>query len=500
MSLFLPQKSPKRIKYRKPLFLALIVFGFTKSGYSQTFPVLPSPYYNERHVSFVKGSLVQDGSSGIAGILVKLKNAAGDVISSALTNDEGNYTLTAKAESGNYSLEIEYPSEGYTLISSPSVFSLSGNQTQNGMDFYLNTNPNTLTVCDAYTSGLIPGGLSSTVSLNINKPDISIAYSAVKLFTSAMTNDPELDIENTNDSESARITRLEVGAIVYHQAPGSSSSINSFMEFAKNDIGGSQNLVVPASATYTYHDLSSGKTWTSGNLSNAAYATDGSAVQIQIAADAQITSSLSGGEATFTTIGTNVNAGACLVYTYASNPLPVRLVSFDATKQNGEPALLKWKTAQEELSKEFQVEKSMNAIDWTTIGTVATTNKGVSLAEYQFYDNENWVGNTYYRLKMVDMDGSFAYSQIRSLTRSESADKLALFPNPISSSGQKLQFTNLPSQLQKIELISIAGIVTYSIEKPSSQGINIEGVSKGLYIIKAILQNGQIFSSRLLIK
>ncbi|MCF2443377.1 T9SS type A sorting domain-containing protein [Dyadobacter sp. CY345] len=98
------------------------------------------------------------------------------------------------------------------------------------------------------------------------------------------------------------------------------------------------------------------------------------------------------------------------------------------------------------------------------------------------------------------MDGSFAYSQIRSLTGSESADKLALFPNPISSSGQKLQFNNLPSQLQKIELVSIAGIVTYSIEKPSSQGINIEGVSKGLYIVKAILQNGQMFSSRLLIR
>lgn len=448
--------------------------------------MLPSPNYNVDHTSLVSGAVSQDGGNGIPGILVKLKNSGGSVISYGLTDDQGNYELSAKAEPDNYTLEIEYPSDGFSVVSSPSVFPLSGSQTENGMDFTLKRNPNTLTVCDAYSSTLTPWGLSSDVFLNIKKPDISIPYSSVKLFTSATTSHPELQIVNTNNSEPARVTRLEVGAIVYHEAPGSSSSVNSFMEFAKNNIGGSQNLVVPASTTYTYYDISSGKTWTSSNLSNGAYATNGNDVQIQIAAGAEITSTISGGNATFS-VATNANAGACLVYTYPSDPLPVRLISFDATKQNGEPALLKWKTAEEELSKEFQVEKSVNAIDWTTIGAVPTTNKGVSVAEYQFYDNENWVGTTYYRLKMVDLDGSFAYSRIRSLTGSESADKLALFPNPISSSGQRLQFDNLPSQLQKLELVSIAGIVAYSIEKPSSEGINIEGVSKGLYIVKAVL-------------
>jgi len=44
----------------------------------------------------------------------------------------------------------------------------------------------------------------------------------------------------------------------------------------------------------------------------------------------------------------------------------------------------------------------MNAIDWTTIGAVPTTNKCVSLVEYQVYDNESCIDITYYRLKMVD--------------------------------------------------------------------------------------------------
>jgi hypothetical protein len=487
-------------KYNKLAFLALIIFSINNAGYSQTFPVLPSPNYDIDHTSLVRGTVSQNGSGGIAGILVKLKTSDGNVISYTLTNNQGAYELSAKAETDNYTLEIEYPSDGFSVTSSPSVFSLSANQVETGKDFKLERKSNTLTVCDVHSLELTPWGLSSNVYLNLTKPDISTPYSSVKLFTSAMTSHPELQIVNTNNNEPARVTRLDVGAIVYHEAPSSSSNINSAMEFAKSNIGGSQNLLVPASTTYTYYDISSGKTWTSSNLSNAAYNTDGSNVQIQIAASAEITSTINGGNATFS-VSTNANAGACLVYTYPSDPLPVRLISFDVTSQNGEPALLKWKTAEENLSREFQVEKSMNAREWTKVVSIPTTNRGTYISDYQYYDNEIWEGTTYYRLKMVDQDGSYSYSTIRSLNGNNASVKLTVFPNPISaSSGQMLQFSKLPSPAQKIEIFSISGALIHSVETPDSEGINIGQLEKGLYIVKVILQNGQIMSSRIIAK
>ncbi|WP_158281256.1 T9SS type A sorting domain-containing protein [Dyadobacter jejuensis] len=488
----------KKVKYSCVVLVVLASIGFTPSGYAQTFPVLPSPNYDVNHAALVKGTVSQDGGSGIAGILVKLKNSSGRVISNTLTDDLGQYELTAKAEADNYSLEIEYPVDGFSILTAPAAFALSGSQMVNGKDFTLVRNPNTLTVCDVYEPTLAPWGLSSAVYLNLKKPEISTAYNSVKLFTSATTREEELQVINSNGGEDARVPRLEVGATVYHEAPGSSSSINSYMEFAKSNIGGSQNLVVPASTTYTYYDISSGNTWTSGNLSDANYATNGNNVQLQIAAEATITSTINGGNVAFS-VASNSNAGACLVYTYSSDPLPVRLVSFEATKQKNEPTFLEWTTAEEELSKEFQIERSSNATDWSTIGVVPTTNQGVSLAEYQYYDYENVGGTTYYRLKILDIDGSYAYSRIRSVTDGPSVNKLTLFPNPISSSQQKLQFDNLPSELQKIELVSITGMVAYSIEKPSAEGISMDGISKGFYIVNAVLQNGQVLSSRLLI-
>jgi hypothetical protein len=497
------RRTPSFFTYLKVVVLALGILFISKLGYAQTFPVLPNPNYDVAHTSLVKGTVTQNGSGGIAGILVRLKSSDGNIISNVLTDDLGNYELTAKATATNYTLEIQYPTDGFSVSSSPSVFTLADNEVKTGMDFNLERKANTLTVCDVHS--LTPtnwGANPSPVYLNLTKPNVSTVFNSVKLFTSAATSHPLLEVQNTNAVEPARVTLLNVGANVTHGYPPASSShtINSAMEFAKNDAfgDGSDNLVIPGATKYTYYNISSGETWSSSNLSDAAYNTDGTNFQIRILATGIITSTITGGNAS-TNVQTNANAGACLVYTYSSDPLPVSLISFDVTGAKGEPNLLKWKTAEETKSKEFQVEKSHDAREWYTIGTVSTVNKGVHVAEYQLYDSEIWSGTTYYRLKMVDLDGSFSYSKIRRISGDKSS-KAVVFPNPIApESGQKLRFDGVPSQIQKIEFVTISGSLAHKIDYPDTNEVSVDQLAKGLYVVKLIFQNGQILSSRLLI-
>lgn len=491
-----------RTKYLKVVVLALGILFISKLGYAQTFPVLPNPNYDVAHTSLVKGTVTQNGSGGIAGILVRLKSSDGNIISNVLTDDLGNYELTAKATVTNYTLEIEYPTDGFSVSSSPSVFTLADNEVKTGMDFDLERKVNTLTVCDVHSLTATNWGANpSPVYLNLTKPNVSIAFSSVKVFTSAATSHPLLEVQNTNAVEPARVTRLDVGAnVTQGYAPASSHTINSAMEFAQNDAfgDGSDNLIIPGATKYTYYNISSGGTWSSLNLSDPSYNTDGTNFQIRILATGIITSTITGGNAA-TNVQTNANAGACLVYTYSSDPLPVRLISFDVTGAKGEPNLLKWKTAEETKSKEFQVEKSRDARKWNTIGTVSTVNKGVYVAEYQLYDSEIWSGTTYYRLKMVDLDGSFSYSKIRSISGDKSS-KGVVFPNPIApASGQKLRFDEAPSQIQKIEFVTISGSLAHKIDYPDTNEVSVDQLAKGLYVVKLVFQNGQILTSRLLI-
>ncbi|MCE7066601.1 polysaccharide lyase [Dyadobacter sp. CY326] len=98
----------------------------------------------------------------------------------------------------------------------------------------------------------------------------------------------------------------------------------------------------------------------------------------------------------------------------ASGPLPVTIASFAVAKQ-GTAAKLKWSTSQEVNADRFYIQRSTNAKDWKSIGEKSATGASQSLTNYAFSDAKPAKGNSYYRLKMVDKDQTFAYSSIKSI-------------------------------------------------------------------------------------
>ena len=115
-----------------------------------------------------------------------------------------------------------------------------------------------------------------------------------------------------------------------------------------------------------------------------------------------------------------------------ANPLPVSLLSFNAQYENG-ISNLKWQTASETNNNYFNIERSLNGADWTIIGKVDGHNTSYVLNTYNFTDNLQGItpnGAIYYRLKQVDFNENFTYSNIADIEFANSGNSFSLYPNP----------------------------------------------------------------------
>jgi hypothetical protein len=99
----------------------------------------------------------------------------------------------------------------------------------------------------------------------------------------------------------------------------------------------------------------------------------------------------------------------------APHGLPVELIYF-----KGKDNQLLWSTASEAQNKGWNIERSTDAINWTTIGFVQGGNNSDVTLEYKFQLKE--FGKYYYRIKQLDIDGHFEYSEIKYLDNSNLID------------------------------------------------------------------------------
>ncbi len=116
-----------------------------------------------------------------------------------------------------------------------------------------------------------------------------------------------------------------------------------------------------------------------------------------------------------------------------NQPLPLQLIHFSATKNNKD-VLVKWQTANEQQVDKFEVEvcrnnKEFNQLQFSKIATVFANN--LPQNNYSFIDAElNKTGTRYYRLKMIDKNGSFQYSDIKTVQFLTKND-WQVYPNPV---------------------------------------------------------------------
>ncbi len=115
--------------------------------------------------------------------------------------------------------------------------------------------------------------------------------------------------------------------------------------------------------------------------------------------------------------------------------LPVSMIYFNG-KATGSGSQLNWATASEKNSEVFVVERSVNGKDFETIGSVKAAGSSNQKITYSFTDRTVQTNATaYYRLRQVDLDGTFEYSAIVTIAGNKGAELSAVaYPNPFNES------------------------------------------------------------------
>jgi len=123
-----------------------------------------------------------------------------------------------------------------------------------------------------------------------------------------------------------------------------------------------------------------------------------------------------------------------ITYTPALNPLPVELTKFQAVQQNTH-VVLSWETASEHNTDHFVIERSHNGYSFKEIESVTSQGDGITIQNYNAKDIFPHNGMNYYRLKIVDNDSTFGYSNFK-MVHLESSSAIIFFPNPVDKSIQ----------------------------------------------------------------
>ena len=159
--------------------------------------------------------------------------------------------------------------------------------------------------------------------------------------------------------------------------------------------------------------------------------------------------------------------------------LPIAFRSFNGSLVNGY-ANLSWTTATETNSKGFEIEKSKDGKNFSSIGYVPANNKPAS---YEFSDPTKLAGLQYYRLKVTNKDGSNNYSSIVALNDKVSV-KLSVYPNPVANTATISHREADANAVLKITSIDGKTITTYTVQTGATEtSVDVSRLVKGSYIV-----------------
>jgi N-acetylneuraminic acid mutarotase len=185
--------------------------------------------------------------------------------------------------------------------------------------------------------------------------------------------------------------------------------------------------------------------------------------------------------------------------------LPISLLQFSGTLNNN-ISQLKWTTEQEAGFSHFNIQRSFDGIQFTTIGEVKA-NGSVSRSEYNYSDAglaHRSESKVYYRLQLNDQDGKYSYSKIILLDLGQKPGSLRLFPNPAVNS-VTVNISQEKAGVTSVILTDIKGTIVKQNSQSLSAGntsltIDCSGYASGTYFLSILSAGGGRINEKLIIQ
>ena len=321
-------------------------------------------------------------------------------------------------------------------------------------DFALNTAGGSVVA-----TGLPSGTYSAGQAYNFS---IKITYSAVNKVSWGFA----IKAVNTVDND-------VVGTF---STTNANASVKGSAGAKTSELGHSNAPGTTAASTYTFTNL----TWTAPAMPNANQ-TNIRFYIVGVACDGD--GSESGDYVYSSTVDASVGA------------LPVSLKSFNITTNDNKQVSIAWQTTQEINAGSFEIETSLNGTEWSKIASVVSKVNASTTQSYSFTDKSPlaYNGNIYYRLKMVDQDGGFRYSQVETIKLKNAGILIScLSAQPLQA--DKNVLFKIQTDVSKMIMVTVADIngrLLYSSGKMMGVGVGTIEIpaqkittAKGIVLVK----------------
>ncbi|MGB1216231.1 MAG: T9SS type A sorting domain-containing protein, partial [Saprospiraceae bacterium] len=170
----------------------------------------------------------------------------------------------------------------------------------------------------------------------------------------------------------------------------------------------------------------------------------------------------------------------------SQGPLPVEFTSFSGSAED-KVNVLNWETASEQNNSHFNIERSLDGINFEKIGTVNGSGNSSEVLNYSFEDDKP-VSLAYYRLMQVDFDGEFEYSSTIKIKRELRGLAFGIVsPNPTKGIAS-IELNTASAGSFRMEMMSVDGRIVSSQTLELTEGLNTHDVdlssfANGVYML-----------------
>lgn len=300
-------------------------------------------------------------------------------------------------------------------------------------------------------------GTSKSLSMTGTNPKIKVTGTLTIWGNASFTNKVDWDISGTVIIKGN--LQMPSGTSMQVRTGGSLTVEGNFSGGNNTDV-----TIASGGAVRIYHDVSA----TSGNLNNS-------------------------GIFEFGGTCTPASGGNFCPHATSNSALPVTLLSFTAQQIHHEGVELVWTTAAEKNFDKFVIQRLDRGEDFLSLGEQkGKSHNGEAIFNgYSFVDTTPLVGNNYYRLKSLDLNGNFEYSPVIHLVFN-GARKVWLYPSPANESMIHV-VSNFPAEKNKVQIFNNLGskVQEHAIAENAYHLQFANELKPGVYLMRYISDNHQ---------
>lgn len=187
------------------------------------------------------------------------------------------------------------------------------------------------------------------------------------------------------------------------------------------------------------------------------------------------------------------NAGSACTFNingWSTPVLPIDLIYFNGTGLDSKTNKLEWMVAMETNFDHYQIQRSVDGKNFSDLDKVFASGPSNSEKTYNYYDKSFTESINYYRLKIVDKDATFRYSNLVAINSDKNTKFKVnkIFPNPANT--DIYMSVDIPTDTEiEYQILDVTGRVVAQNKQSVSMGtillsVNLEKLSKGIYYLK----------------